>query len=603
MDTSRVDVTSVLVDNDEVASSSRPTTPSLSHRRLTVNMAPTVRQEEEENTQQTAQLSRKKDKLTKAEKKERKEQKKIERKEKKERKGQTPGADNDMQTDGPPDVTTTYPQTPIFDLAGNIVTVPALDQTTSEITRSQGTTKSPNSWLDVGPPLIVLTTKSPDVLPVSSTSTHVPDNSTPYPTVSKTTTQPSDSTGSVVMETSTPIAPETGGRLIPETPSPTHIELTHDVKDIINLNLKNLTDPNITDSTNIKITINVVDKTKADRNKERRRERWLKRQARRLKCPEEDFRNSPEGFKCCLKSAKCFENLPEDIDEVSEGTNENSELSTGNYADACGKIDDALVCMANVLGRDKCKSAAQIVNKDLSEELLMVDRFHKQHCSKTPGGRSTISPNPNIPGGQGHISTSGSSSSLPTSAVIGAAIGGLFIIVLIIAIVCIARRKKSRPQTQDKVAFHNPSSSDSSSRYKEFLRPSSEVYAEIDEKHLQRSFRVSNDTTFEKEEGSGGSTGSRPLPTAPSDGVYEDKAGYLTPKASRENLNNKTGYDELSNVSFTEESISGSYDKLARATADAEEEIVDGDYITPESEPAEERTIPDNHHTYFVLEK
>nr|XP_022295919.1 uncharacterized protein LOC111105810 isoform X3 [Crassostrea virginica] len=327
----------------------------------------------------------------------------------------------------------------------------------------------------------------------------------------------------------------------------------------------------------------------------------------KLDCGDEsaqDFRNSPEGYKCCLKSAKCFENLPEDIDEVSEGTNETSELSAGNFADACGKIDDALVCMANVLGRDKCKSAAQIVNKDLSEELLMVDRFHKQHCSKTPGGPATISPNPNIPGGQGHISTSGSSSSLPTSAVIGAAIGGLFIIVLIIAIVCIARRKKSsRSQTQDKVAFHNPSSSDSSSRYKEFLRPSSEVYAEIDEKHLQRSFRVSNDTTFEKEEGSGGSTGSRPLPTAPSDGVYEDKAGYLTPKASRENLNNKTGYDELSNVSFTEESISGSYDKLARATADAEEEIVDGDYITPESEPAEERTIPDNHHTYFVLEK
>nr|XP_022295918.1 uncharacterized protein LOC111105810 isoform X2 [Crassostrea virginica] len=556
MDTSRLDVTSVLVDNDEVASSSRPTTPALSHRRLTVNMAPTVRQEEEENTQQTAQLSRKKDKLTKAEKKERKKQKKIERKEKKERKGQTPGAASDMQTDGPSDVTTTSPQTPNFDLAGNIVTVPAQEQTTSDVTRSQGTTKSPNSWLDVGPPLIVLTTKSPDVLPVSSTSTHVPENFTPNPTVSKTTTQPSDSTGSVVMETSTPIAPETG-----------------------------------------------VDKTKADRNKERRRERWLKRQARRLKCPEEDFRNSPEGYKCCLKSAKCFENLPEDIDEVSEGTNETSELSAGNFADACGKIDDALVCMANVLGRDKCKSAAQIVNKDLSEELLMVDRFHKQHCSKTPGGPATISPNPNIPGGQGHISTSGSSSSLPTSAVIGAAIGGLFIIVLIIAIVCIARRKKSRSQTQDKVAFHNPSSSDSSSRYKEFLRPSSEVYAEIDEKHLQRSFRVSNDTTFEKEEGSGGSTGSRPLPTAPSDGVYEDKAGYLTPKASRENLNNKTGYDELSNVSFTEESISGSYDKLARATADAEEEIVDGDYITPESEPAEERTIPDNHHTYFVLEK
>lgn len=58
-------------------------------------------------------------------------------------------------------------------------------------------------------------------------------------------------------------------------------------------------------------------------------------------------------------------------------------------------------------------------------------------------GQSTVS---SVPGGQGQMSTSGSSS-LPTSAVIGAAIGGIFVLILIIAIVCFARRKKSRYET------------------------------------------------------------------------------------------------------------------------------------------------------------
>lgn len=104
-------------------------------------------------------------------------------------------------------------------------------------------------------------------------------------------------------------------------------------------------------------------------------------------------------------------------------------------------------------------------------------------------------------------------------------------------------------------------------------------------------------------EGSGGSTGSRPLPTAPSGGLDEDKAGYLTPKLSRENLNDKTGYDELSNVSINEGSCADSYDKLARTKTDYEPEAIDGDYITPESEPTEEKKNPENSHTYFVLEK
>lgn len=50
------------------------------------------------------------------------------------------------------------------------------------------------------------------------------------------------------------------------------------------------------------------------------------------------------------------------------------------------------------------------------------------------------------------MSTSGSSS-LPTSAVIGAAIGGILVLILIIAIVCFARRKKSRYKTLSVIVY------------------------------------------------------------------------------------------------------------------------------------------------------
>ncbi|XP_062580114.1 uncharacterized protein LOC134242106 isoform X4 [Saccostrea cucullata] len=326
----------------------------------------------------------------------------------------------------------------------------------------------------------------------------------------------------------------------------------------------------------------------------------------KLDCGDEsaqDFRNSPSGYKCCLKSAKCFENLPEDIDEVTEAGTQNVGPTIGNIPEACGQIDQSLVCMARVLAKDQCKSAAEIVNKDLNEELLMVQKFYKQHCPGNSAG-GTTAPVPNIPGagGQGQIAASGSESSLPTSALIGAAIGGLFFIILIVALVCFVRRKRSRPPTQDKVAFQ--SSPTTSARYKDFMRTNSDVYAEIDEKHLQRSFRVSNDTTtFEREEGSGGSTGSRPLPTAPSDGVYEDRAGYVTPRASRENLNDRAGYDALSAVSIDDENSAEPYDKLARNSEKPETEVTDGDYITPESGKPTEEKSPDNYHTYFVLEK
>lgn len=557
MDNSVVDVTSLLVDTDEVSSSSRPTTPSLFHQRLKINHASTVAQEKEDSRLENAQFSRKQDKLSKIERKREKKEQKMEAK--RERKGRNSNPDfNTQNGEAAREVTTKAPHKPTFDLAGNIVTrPPPVKQTTSDDVLLPGTTKSPHSWLDVGPPLILLTTKSPDAGTAAPDSTRVPVKTTPSTPVS-TRSSTTSTTGSSVSGGHSPLPPSS-------TPS--------------------TADPE-------------VDEGGPDNDK--RLDRWRKRQARRLKCPNEEkyFRNSPEGYRCCIKSAKCFENLPDDIDDVSEASNQNADPATGNYSEACGKINESLVCMASVLGRDKCVSAAEIVNKDLREELVMVKDFHRRHCQGLTAGQSTVS---SVPGGQGQMSTSGSSS-LPTSAVIGAAIGGIFVLILIIAIVCFARRKKSSPPMQDKVAFHH--SPEPSTRYKEFMRTNSEVYAEIDEKHLQRSFRASDDTTtFEKMEGSGGSTGSRPLPTAPSGGLDEDKAGYLTPKLSRENLNDKTGYDELSNVSINEGSCADSYDKLARTKTDYEPEAIDGDYITPESEPTEEKKNPENSHTYFVLEK
>lgn len=557
MDNSVVDVTSLLVDADEVSSSSRPTTPSLFHQRLKINHASTVAQEKEDSRLENAQFSRKQDKLLKIERKREKKEQKMEAK--RERKGRNSNPDFNTQNDeAAREVTTKAPHKPTFDLAGNIVTSPPLvKQTTSDDVLLPGTTKSPHSWLDVGPPLILLTTKSPDAVTAAPDSTRVPVKTTPSTPVS-TRSSTTSTNGSSVFGGHSPLPPSS-------TPS--------------------TADPE-------------VDKGGPDNDK--LLDRWRKRQARRLKCPNEEkyFRNSPEGYRCCIKSAKCFENLPDDIDDVSEASNQNADPATGNYSEACGKINESLVCMASVLGRDKCVSAAEIVNKDLREELVMVKDFHRRHCQGLTAGQSTVS---SVPGGQGQMSTSGSSS-LPTSAVIGAAIGGIFVLILIIAIVFFARRKKSSPPMQDKVAFHH--SPEPSTRYKEFMRTNSEVYAEIDEKHLQRSFRASDDTTtFEKMEGSGGSTGSRPLPTAPSGGLDEDKAGYLTPKLSRENLNDKTGYDELSNVSINEGSCADFYDKLARTKTDYEPEAIDGDYITPESEPTEEKKNPENSHTYFVLEK
>eukprot|EP00105_Crassostrea_gigas_P037880 XP_019922028.1 PREDICTED: uncharacterized protein LOC105326467 isoform X1 [Crassostrea gigas] len=565
MDNSVVDVTSLLVDADGVSSSSRPTTPSLFHQRLKINHASNVAQEKEDSRLENAQFSRKQDKLSKIERKREKKEQKMEAK--RERKGRNSNPDfNTQNGEAAREVTTKAPHKPTFDLAGNIVTrPPPVKQTTSDDVLLPGTTKSPHSWLDVGPPLILLTTKSPDAGTAAPDSTRVPVKTTP-PTPVSTRSSTTSTTGSSVSGGHSPLPPSS----TPSTADPEGTFIPHPEVD------------------------------KGGPENDKRLDRWRKRQARRLKCPNEEkyFRNSPEGYRCCIKSAKCFENLPDDIDDVSEASNQNADPATGNYSEACGKINESLVCMASVLGRDKCVSAAEIVNKDLREELVMVKDFHRRHCQGLTAGQSTVS---SVPGGQGQMSTSGSSS-LPTSAVIGAAIGGIFVLILIIAIVCFARRKKSSPPMQDKVAFHH--SPEPSTRYKEFMRTNSEVYAEIDEKHLQRSFRASDDTTtFEKMEGSGGSTGSRPLPTAPSGGLDEDKAGYLTPKLSRENLNDKTGYDELSNVSINEGSCADFYDKLARTKTDYEPEAIDGDYITPESEPTEEKKNPENSHTYFVLEK
>lgn len=293
MDNSVVDVTSLLVDADEVSSSSRPTTPSLFHQRLKINHASTVAQEKEDSRLENAQFSRKQDKLLKIERKREKKEQKMEAK--RERKGRNSNPDfNTQNGEAAREVTTKAPHKPTFDLAGNIVTSPPLvKQTTSDDVLLPGTTKSPHSWLDVGPPLILLTTKSPDAGTAAPDSTRVPVKTTPSTPVS-TKSSTTSSTGSSVSgghsplpPSSTPSTADPQGTFIPHpsSRSPTHtIDLTHDLNDKINLNLRNLTD--LHNATNISITINVVDKGGPDNDK--LLDRWRKRQARRLKCPNEE---------------------------------------------------------------------------------------------------------------------------------------------------------------------------------------------------------------------------------------------------------------------------------------------------------------------------
>lgn len=291
MDNSVLDVTSLLVDADEVSSSSRPTTPSLFHQRLKINMAPTVVYEKVDSRLENAQFSRKQDKLSKIERKREKKEQKMEAKI--ERKGRNSNPDFNTQNDeAAREVTTKAPQKPIFDLAGNIVTSPPLlKQTTSDGLLLPGTTKSPHNWLDVGPPLILLTTKSPDVSTAATDGTSVSVKTTPSTPVS-TKSSTTSTTGSSVSgghsphpPSSTPSTadPEGTFRPHPSTRPPTHIDLTHDLNDKINLNLRNLTDSH--NATNISITINVVDRSGPDADQ--RLDRWRKKQARRLKCPDE----------------------------------------------------------------------------------------------------------------------------------------------------------------------------------------------------------------------------------------------------------------------------------------------------------------------------
>lgn len=291
MDNSVLDVTSLLVNADEVSSSSRPTTPSLFHQRLKINMAPTVVYEKVDSRLENAQFSRKQDKLSKIERKREKKEQKMEAKI--ERKGRNSNPDFNTQNDeAAREVTTKAPQKPIFDLAGNIVTSPPLlKQTTSDGLLLPGTTKSPHNWLDVGPPLILLTTKSPDVSTAATDGTSVSVKTTPSTPVS-TKSSTTSTTGSSVSgghsphpPSSTPSTadPEGTFRPHPSTRPPTHIDLTHDLNDKINLNLRNLTDSH--NATNISITINVVDRSGPDADQ--RLDRWRKKQARRLKCPDE----------------------------------------------------------------------------------------------------------------------------------------------------------------------------------------------------------------------------------------------------------------------------------------------------------------------------
>lgn len=290
MDTSLLDVTSLFMDTDELTSSSRPSTPSTFFREQS-KVLPTIGGEQtagQKRNWKNPQLSRTKDKL-----------RKIERKKKKKNKTKEKQDRQIMQNDGPINqFTTKLPRKPIFDLAGNIITttvpVPSVGQPNGDnVSPNPGTTKSPNEGLDKGPPLILLTTKSPESSSKSTTGSSTDDGKVEGSTLSpvinstskniSTTGKPSTTSKGIEDPPASTPDPESAGEGMfnPSTQSPNQIDLTKNLQDKVNLNLKNVT--NNADSTHINIVINVVDKK--GRNKDRKKDKWRRRQVRRLKCP------------------------------------------------------------------------------------------------------------------------------------------------------------------------------------------------------------------------------------------------------------------------------------------------------------------------------
>jgi hypothetical protein len=177
----------------------------------------------------------------------------------------------------------TMPGKPIFDLAGNIITttVPSVEQTGST---KPWTTHTPDNGLGKSPGSVPSpTTSSTDDVKIQDT-TLSPEINNPDKNVS-TREKPSTTTKGTRDPPVSPVTPGSAGEGVSNlsTQSPTQVDLTKNIQDNVNLNVKNITNTNKGDSTHINIVINLGDKN--GRNKEKKKDKWRRKQARRLKCP------------------------------------------------------------------------------------------------------------------------------------------------------------------------------------------------------------------------------------------------------------------------------------------------------------------------------
>ncbi|XP_033746272.1 uncharacterized protein LOC117331577 [Pecten maximus] len=345
-----------------------------------------------------------------------------------------------------------------------------------------------------------------------------------------------------------------------------------------------------------------------DRNKTLSLKRKWKKSCKR------DYYNLPQGRQCCLRAVRCFDHLPEILDEI-----ENYDDTQTNRLLVCSHVRSSLTCMSSTLKQKQCRSTAKAINEKFKPQLSTINNFFDPKCINT-GQKTTTTTTTLAPQGEGQ--TGSGSDSHMNAGIIGASVGGFILIGLILLIILFVRRKMpKRGQSKKKTSRDNDvNNKRESSRYQDMefnrvQRQHSDVYAEIDERSMH-SFRNPEMNGYLDPDGV------RPLPSAPPDGtVPEDQHGYLTPQIRKDSaapvVEEATGgYTVLQSA----EDGTVSYTTLKPTETDD-----DADYISPDEDAAspKRRSVPGSqgnttkptpkprqpstgeepYHAYFILEK
>ncbi|XP_060071078.1 uncharacterized protein LOC132550988 [Ylistrum balloti] len=340
----------------------------------------------------------------------------------------------------------------------------------------------------------------------------------------------------------------------------------------------------------------------ADKNKTLSLKRKWKKSCKK------DYYNRPQGRQCCLRAVRCFDHLPEILEEI-----DSYDDTQANKLLVCSHVRSSLTCMSTALKQKQCRSTAKDINEKFKPQLTVINRFFDPHCVNI--GQETTTPSAR---GEGHQGSGGDSH--VNAGIIGASVGG-FILIGILVLIClfIKRRMPKRSQSKKTSRDNDMNNKRESSRYKDMefnqvQRQHSDVYAEIDERSMN-SFRNPEMNGYLEPDGV------RPLPSAPPNGtIPEDQQGYLTPQIRKDSVpvpeEASGGYTVLQSA----EDGTVSYTTLRPAEPDD-----DADYISPDEDAAspKRRSVPGSqvgksqpipkprqpstgeepYHAYFILEK